>query len=373
MDKKDYYAILGFTEDEKKLQGEEFKKVLKKKFKKKAIEFHPDRFSDEKEKKDAEAKFKEINEANEILSDDKKRAEYDSPSPFKGNGFAGFNGFGGDMGMDDIISQFRNHNGFNPFNRSNAKNNAPKKGTSLQGNIPLTLEEMFSGIKKTIKINVLRPCNTCKGSGLGANGHIGSCDECGGVGQVYKTIKQGYTTMSQIFTCSSCRGTGKKVVNPCTKCGGNGVERVAEEIEIDFPKGCAEGMQLTLNGKGNSPIRSEGINGDLIINIIEQPHDTFRRIDNNLLFQININVLDAILGCTKKVVTIDGKELEYNVPQGVEDGFKMRFKGYGMPSVNNNNERGDMYGIVAISMPKSLTDEEKNILNSLKDKPHFKS
>ena len=335
-DRKDYYKILGITDEEKKLQGEEFEKVVKSKYRKLAIQLHPDKQQgkSDNEKKAAEDKFKEVSEAYEVLSDSKKRQEYDNPM----SGFSGFGGFGG-FDPFDMMSEF----GFG----GGRQRQRVVKGQTMRIVVEATLEDLFNGITKTIKYKRQGTCKTCGGSGKGSN--------------------------TRIETCPHCGGQGKKMINPCPNCNGNGLSAEEVQLEITIPKGAPNGFQMIAQGHGGAPMNGNGVFGDLIILIKEKEHEKFERNDNDLYFDLEIPVVDAILGCNKEVTTIDGKRLTTKISSLIEDGTQIRFANKGMPIYERNGQFGSMIGIVRLVMPKSLNSEEKRLLNELKTKEHFKS
>lgn len=369
--KKNYYDILGLTDKERKLQGEDFKKVLKKKWRAASIKFHPDRNPGNKE---AEEKFKEIAEAYSVLSDENKRKEYDNPaSAFSGTDFGGMN-------MDDILRQFgfggdgRAHGGFDPFadfsdffGGGRARQQAPQKGSSIRIRTEVSLEDILNGCHKKVRYKCLVPCPDCGGSGANGQPQYERCPHCGGTGQIFS--QQG--NMQIITTCPHCHGQGKSLKNACPKCGGHGIVNDYKEVEFDIPKGVSEGMQMIINGQGNAPEHNQGVCGDLIVLITEKEHKHFTRSENNLIFNLNIPVVDAILGCEREFETIDGKTLSVKLPEGVEDGHKIRIKGYGLP-IYGTDKRGDMIGVVRLSIPKKITKEERKLLLQLREKENFK-
>jgi molecular chaperone DnaJ len=370
MERKDYYKILGITEDEKKLKGKDFEKVIKPKFRKLAISLHPDKQQgkSEEEKKNAEEKFKEVSEAYEVLSDEKKREEYDNP--MSGFNFQGFSG--GNSSFEDIMRGFGfgdMFGGFNPFgNSGRSQQQKVQKGQSMRITLSLSLEDIFNGIKKTLKYKRYDKCPNCGGSGKTDKTIEESCPHCGGVG----TIFQRNGMMQMITTCPHCSGSGKIVKHPCSKCGGNGIVETETKVDVDIPKGVCEGMQINMNGYGHAPLKCNGVYGDLYILIKEQDHAKFTRDENDLYFHLKVDVLDAILGCEKTVETIDGKKLTTKVKPCVEDGTMIRFSGKGLPIYNQNGKYGNMIGIIEIKMPKKLNNDEISLLEELKTKENFK-
>lgn len=362
---KDYYELLGLTNDDKKLPFDEFKKKLKQNYKKMALKYHPDKQqgkSDE-EKKNAENQFKLIGEAYEVLSDEKKKKQYDNP--MNASNMFDFGNFGGTSfhgGFGDDIENLMRDFG---FGFGETRKNKIIKGQSIRISIPLTLEEIYHGITKQIKYNRNVLCPECHGSKMGKNSRKESCSACGGTGRILSQNGN----WQQIETCPHCHGTGVIIINPCTHCHGNGVINQSEIVEIDIPKGVIDGSQLILNGKGNAI--PNGVDGDLLVLIKEKPHEKYIRQNGNLFFQLNVPVIDAIVGCEVNVDTIDGKKLTTKIQNGTSHGTKIRFAKKGMP-IYDKNDFGDMYGIVNLVLPKKLSDDELNALKNLQGKGNFK-
>ena len=354
-ERKDYYKILGVSKDAS--QDE-----IRKAYKKLALKWHPDRNQGNKE---AEEKFKEAAESYEILGDEKKRAEYDNPQSsfnFSGPDFGG-------MGMDDILRHF----GFGSMDFDfgmgghRHRDDSPKKGSNIRVSMPLTLEDMCNGVTKKIKYNRFELCDHCHGSGKTDKTKEKICRTCGGSGMVF--TQSGFMSMKS--TCPTCGGSGKQIENPCSHCGGHGIVQKSCVEEIVLGKGLLNGMNIVFSGKGNYPPHGNGVQGDLIVSIQALPNKDFEIDGNDLYFSIELNVVDAILGCTINVKTVDGKVLEAKIPSGTSDGHRLRFRGYGIP-IYGSDKRGDMIGIVEIVIPKKITNEEKNLLLELKKQEHFK-
>ena len=359
--RKDYYKILGVNNDAS--QDE-----IKKAYRKLAIKYHPDRNPDNKE---AEDKFKEIAEAYSVLSDENKRKEYDNPSSaFNGPDF-------GDMDMEEILRHFgfgangMGHGGFDPFGDffGGQDNNEQRtvKGSSIRIRVEVTLEEVLNGCHKKIRYKCLVPCPDCNGSGANGQPQYERCPHCGGTGQIFN--QRG--NMQIITTCPHCHGRGQTLKNPCPKCNGNGLINGYNEVEFDIPKGVVDGMQLIINGKGNTPPHNHGVCGDLIVIITEKEHDTFIRHGNDLIFGLKVPIIDAILGCEKEVTTIEGKKLIGKIPEGVNEGYKLKIKGYGLP-IYGGNQRGDMICVIRLLLPKKINSEERELLLQLQNKENFK-
>lgn len=360
-ERKDYYKLLGVSKD---ASVDEIKKA----YRKLAIKYHPDKNQGNKE---AENMFKEITEAYSVLSDENKRKEYDNPtSNFTSTTF-------GDVNMDDILREFGFNGGFgfNPFggfrdfSNNSTENSRNYRGSSLKIAIKLTLKEVLNGCHKKIRYKCLVPCEDCNGTGSIGPIQFERCSTCGGTGQIFR--QEG--NMQIFTTCPKCGGLGKVIKNPCKKCGGSGLVEGYKEVEFDVPKGIGDGEQLIIHGEGNSSERNLGKNGDLIIVFaVESTDGIYYRGDNqNLLFEIKLSVIDAIIGCEKEFETIDGKKIIGKIKTGIKDGDKLRFKGYGLP-YRNSKSRGDMIGVINIVMPKKINKEEKELLLKLRDKENFK-
>lgn len=354
MERKDYYKILGVSKDASESD-------IKKAFKKLSMKYHPDRNvgKSETEQKEAEEKFKDINEAYHVLSDKELKAKYDNP-------MSDFGGF--DFGNFDPFSAFAGFGGFGNFGGfGRNQGNQVVKGQSLRITVNTTLEDSLSGATKTIKYKRKEVCTHCDGSGKTSQSRETTCTQCGGTGTII-TQNGAWQTMT---TCPHCQGKGTILVNPCSHCNGSGLEDKTHQVEVNIPKGCCGGMQFIMNGEGHAAPNKKGPNGDLIVNINELPHEIFIRDGINLYQDINIPVIDGMLGCTVEVETLDGKVLATKIKQGTEHGDKIRFKGKGVPHPQNG-VMGDMIGVINLVMPKSLNEDEIKILKELKEQEHFK-
>lgn len=353
MSNKDYYSILGVDKNATKDE-------IKKSYREKSKKWHPDLCRDESKKAEYTEKFQEINEAYQVLSDDNKRAEYDNGGK---SAFSGRSPFGDDFDLSDIF----NFGGFGGFSKGFNNKNAVKKGQGIRLTVKLTLKELFEGVSKTIRYKRMTVCDECHGSGAAKNAKVETCSHCGGTGIEF--LSNGFSQTMR--TCTHCHGSGEFISEPCHKCNGNGLMEETHETTIKIPKGLGSGMQLTMKGLGSSPFRNKGENGDLFIVIDEIQDDKFMRDGDDLYIKINVPILDAIMGTSIDISTIDDKKLTTKIPQGVVEGNHIRFNGYGMP-IYNSSKRGNMYGIISIVMPKALNDEEKELINNLKEKEHFK-
>ncbi len=366
MSKRDYYEIL---EVPKSATQEELKKA----YRKQAIKFHPDKNPGDKE---SEEKFKEAAEAYEILSDQEKRRRYDQYGHAGVGGNQGFGGFsGGGMSMDDIFSHFGDIFGgafgdsFGSQFGGGRNRRTVNQGSNLRIKVKLTLEEIVNGVEKKIKVNKYVKCNTCKGTGAKDGSSYHTCSTCKGSGHVTRVTSTFLGQMQTTSTCPHCGGEGQVITDKCTDCTGNGIVKGEEVITIKIPAGVAEGMQLSMGGKGNAAARG-GIPGDLIIQIEEHPHEYFEREGNNLLYEHFINFAEAALGMTAEIPVIDGK-VKIKVEPGTQSGKVLRLKGKGIPSVNSYEGRGDLLITVHVWTPKNLTKEEKGVLEKLAKSPNF--
>jgi molecular chaperone DnaJ len=349
MAKKDYYEVLGVS---KNASADEIKKA----YRKLALQHHPDK---NPENKASEDKFKEIAEAFSVLSDDQKKTKYDN------GGFDAFEGEGFNMDINDILRDFMG--GFNGagFNGAGFNNKRQNKGQDILVKVALTLEEMYSGINKKIKINNKSLCPTCKGE-------LKVCNECGGSGIKMHTQRSAFG-MTQIQTaCNRCEGTGKITSNEeCKTCNSTGFIDTEEVISIDFKKGIYHGAQLVIKGKGN-PIY-DGINGDLIIQVLQYQNDRFERKGNDLYMinSINVPIIDALLGVSYEFSSIDNIKLSVKTPKTINNRL-VKLTKKGMPIYNNPNNYGDLYLNIAYKLPDKLSDDDIKLLKKLKLSKNFK-
>ena len=366
-EKRDYYEVLGVA---KNANADEIKKA----YRKAAIKYHPDKNPGDKE---AEEKFKEAAEAYDVLSNEEKRARYDQFGHAGMSGAAGgAGGFGGGFGgfsMEDIFSQFGDifggHFGGGFGGGYSSRGRSVNRGADIRVRIKLNLEEIANGTTKKIKVTKNIACDKCGGSGAKNASSYSTCSTCGGSGYVMSVQNTFFGRMQSQSVCPTCGGDGKIITEKCDKCGGEGFVRGQEVVEIKVPAGVGEGMALTVSGKGNAA-RHGGINGDLIVIIEEEPHAELVRDGVNLIHNLNITVTTAILGGEVEVPTIEGKA-KIKIAAGTHAGKVLRLRGKGLPDVNGYG-RGDIMVVVDITIPTSLTSEEKELVNKLADKPHFK-
>ncbi len=363
MSKRDYYEVLGV---DKNASAEEIKKA----YRKKAIQFHPDRNPDDKE---AEENFKEAAEAYSVLSDPEKKNRYDQFGHAGVSGGAG--GFGGGgMNMEDIFSNFGDvfgdifgfGGGFGGSSRSRGRRIS--KGTNIRVAIKLTLSEIAQGAHKKIKIKKYVSCEHCQGTGAKDGSAYSTCSTCGGTGQVTRIQNSFFGRVQTTGICPSCQGEGKMITDKCPHCNGEGIVKKEEVIELDIPAGVEDGMQLRVSGKGNAARRG-GINGDMIVVIHEIEDENIIRDGNNLYYELDVSFIEAALGTAKEVPTIDGK-VKIKIEQGTQPNKVLRLRGKGLKDVNGYG-KGDFFININVYVPENLSREEKNILDKLKNSPNF--
>lgn len=345
-----YYDILGVS---KSATQEEIKKA----FRKKAIEHHPDKGGDE-------TKFKEISEAYDVLSDESKRVDYDrygknnANNPFSRGGGHGFN-------MDDIFSQFGDMFG-GGFGRNNHQHPPRRKGGDLRVQIQVNLEEILFGTTKKVKYKRQKPCTPCNGKGGSGKK---TCTSCNGFGRRNVTQQTPFGVINSTQLCSVCSGTGGVISNHCRNCSGQGTINEEEVVDINLPKGVGNGMSMVMEGLGN--FVRDGIPGDLQIIITEIPNPKFKREGNDLVTDLNISIPQAVLGTKQLISTLEG-DITIDINSGCESGKIFSLPGKGIPILINgkvSNSRGTLYVRVNISIPKKISEEEKKLYQEL-DKLH---
>jgi molecular chaperone DnaJ len=290
-------------------------------------------------------------------------------------GFGGFPGFGGeanDSTRQGGFGGFPNFGGFGGFDDFGFTSKPKEvKGKSLKIKVELTLEEIFNGVNKKFNIKRFEKCDHCGGSGMTPESRKKTCKSCGGTGTVFSTSTDGFMRMSMRQGCPTCGGSGYVIENPCNHCGGTGIVQKVSTVDIKIDKGILPGNEIRYTGLGNAAPNGKGPNGDLFVLIVEKPHNLFDREGDNLIFNIEVPVIDAMLGCEVVVPTIEGKKLTAKIPQGTIDGTTLRFKGYGLQALGKAT-RGDMLGVVKLILPTKLNKEEKEILSKLKESENFK-
>lgn len=373
MAKRDYYEVLGVAKTASDAE-------IKSAYRKLAIKYHPDKHVDDSEadKKDAEEKFKEAAEAYEVLSDKDKRARYDQ---FGHAGMGGAGGFGGgaNFDMNDIFSHFGDlfeswgmGGQFGGFGGGYGGGQRVRKGQNLRVKVTLTLEEIAKGTTKKIKVRKLVPCEHCHGTGS-ADGREGdTCSRCHGSGRIMTTQRGIFGMMQTAVECPECHGEGKIIRNKCTHCGGEGVVRDEETIEINIPAGVSGGMQLPVQGKGNAAPHG-GIAGDLIVLIEEAEHPNLIRQDNDLIYNLLLDMPTAILGGQVEIPTLDGK-VKISITPGTQPGKVLRMRGKGMPIIDSYARQygtGDLLINVGVYIPEHLDKKERELIEKLQDSPNI--
>ncbi len=368
-DKRDYYETLGVN---KGVSDDELKKAYRNEAKK----YHPDLNPDNKE---AEKKFKEVNEAYEVLSDSQKRQRYDQfghagvdPNYGAGGGAGGFGGgFGGGFDFGDLGDIFEGFFGGGSSRRANP--NAPRRGNDLHTSCTISFFEACKGVKKEVDIGKLDVCPDCNGTGAQAGTHAQTCPECNGAGQVRVTQRTPLGAISTSKTCTRCSGKGKIITNPCTKCSGNGRIRKTKTIEIAIPAGIDDGQTLSVRGQGDSGING-GPAGDLNLTINVRPDTLFKRDGYDIWCEIPLTYMQAVFGDELIVPTIDGK-VKYNIPEGTQPGTVFRLKNKGVQRLNGRGT-GDQFVEVTVEVPKGLNKSQKDALrtfeNQLNEKQYEK-
>lgn len=370
---KDYYKILGVSKD---ATDDEIKKA----FRKLAKANHPDAQHDEAAKKQAEKKFKEINEAYTVLSDKTKRAQYDrfgsnfeqagfgGQGGYYSNGFGGFDfsGFNGGMGididLDDILGSVFGGGFGGGFNSS--KRQGPTKGADLRYNMNITFEEAAFGTSKQINITRNEQCDTCHGSGAKPGTNPVTCDKCGGKGKVQATQNTIMGTFSTVKTCDKCGGTGKIIPTPCETCNGKGTIRKTRKIDINIPAGIDNGQAISLRGEGDAG-KKGGMAGDLFVVVNVMSHPIFTRRGHDIFATVKVPYTKLVLGGTVKVPTLEG-ESEINIPDGTQVGSVIKIKEKGIPNIHGKG-RGNIEYTIQVDIPKRLNDKQKEALKSFAD------
>ncbi len=371
-EKRDYYEVLGIqkgaSEDE-----------IKKAYRKKARECHPDLHPDDPSYVE---KFQEVNEANEVLSDPEKRARYDQfghagvdPSYGGGGGFDGMGGMGGFGDIGDILeSMFGGFGGgFGGGTRGGANPNAPRRGADIQESVTISFMDACHGKKQEIKTFRMAVCESCKGTGADAGTTAEVCPDCHGRGSVKTTQRTPFGAISSTKVCPHCSGKGKIVKNPCTKCRGVGRTRVQKIVNVDIPAGIDNGQTIRLNGQGDCGINN-GPSGDLLLNVSVKSHPLFSRDGADISCEIPVTYMDAVLGAEIIVPTIDG-DVKFNISAGTQNGTVFSLKGKGVKRINRN-DRGNQYVKIFVEVPKNLNKKQKDLLKefeaSLSEKNYAK-
>jgi len=351
-EKRDYYESLGLTKDASEDD-------IKKAFRQQAKKFHPDVNPGNKR---AEERFKEINEAYEVLSDAEKKARYDQfghagvdPNFNAGSGFGGFGGFGGmDFDLGDLFGSI-----FGGGGSSNRNRNGPRKGERIRAELIITFEEAAFGCDKEVSVMRVEPCDDCQGTGCKEGTTAEKCGECGGRGTVTAQQRTPFGVMQSTAECSKCSGKGKIIHSPCAKCRGLGLVRRSRNIKVSVPAGIDDGQTISIRGQGSAGANG-GETGDLYVTITVLRHQVFEREGTSVLMELPVSFVQAALGAEVEVPTLDGK-VKYTIPEGTQTGTVFRLRGKGIQNLRGSG-RGDQFVTVTVVTPKGLNEGQKELL-----------
>ncbi|MFO8035858.1 MAG: molecular chaperone DnaJ [Anaerolineales bacterium] len=354
MEKRDYYEVLGISRNASEDD-------IRNAFRRLARKYHPD----VNDSPDAEERFKEINEAYGVLSDEEKRAAYDR---FGHQGVKVANG-GVDWSanfsdFEDILGDLFGLGGFGGRARSRWRT-APRRGADLQYRVTLDFDEAVFGVEKEIEITRDEVCSTCGGSGAKPGTSPQTCPQCGGRGEIRQTRQTLLGSMVQVTTCPTCNGEGKTIETPCPTCHGTGTERKTRKKKVTIPAGVDDGTRIRLSGEGQ-PGENNGPPGDLYILIRVRPHKYFRRRDQEILLDLDVNIAQATLGAKVEVPTVDG-DVKLKIPPGTQPGSVIRMRGKGVPRLRNDG-RGDQLVVINVRIPEKLDEEERELFEQLAEK-----
>ena len=350
MSKRDYYDVLGVDKNASDAD-------IKKAYRKQAMKFHPDRNPDDK---GAEDKFKEANEAYEVLGDTEKKSRYDrfghaGVDPNMGGG--GFGGFGGGGGFEDIFGDI--FEGFGFGGGGGRRRNGPRKGRDIRMNVVIEFTDAAFGVKRDIEILRTEECNTCEGSGAEPGNSMTQCPKCKGAGELRYAQRSLFGETIQVRECDQCKGKGEIPEKPCHTCKGHGIVRKRKHMDVKIPAGIEDGMVITLRGEGDLGSKG-GPRGDIYLVVQVKPHEIFKREGNNIICEIPITFTQAALGDNITVPTLDGK-VKYAIPEGTQTGTVFRLKGKGIQDINGYG-RGDQFVKVTIETPKNLNKDQRKML-----------
>ena len=362
--KRDYYEVLGVDKNADE-------STIKKAYYKMAKQYHPDTNPGDKV---AEEKFKEANEAYEVLSDATKKAKYDqfghaAFDPSMGGGDGGFGGFGGFSGgfsdfgdLGDILGSMFG-GGFSGSSSSARRRNGPVQGDDIGTTVTIDFEEAVFGVKKDVPYTRACHCASCQGTGAseGSRG-VETCSTCGGRGQVSRVQRMGGMSFQSTAACESCRGTGKIIKNPCSKCRGTGMTREGKRLSVSIPAGIDNGERIALRGQGNEG-RNGGPAGDLIITVSVRSHAFFERDGYNVYCEVPITVAEATLGAEIDIPTLEGN-IKHTIPEGTQPGTRFTMRGKGIPYVNGNGRRGDLIFRTVVEIPRGLNEKQKTAMKA---------
>lgn len=361
-DKRDYYEVLGLS------KGAD-DSAIKKAYRGLAKKYHPDMNPGDKE---AEQKFKEVNEAYSVLSDPDKKSKYDqfghaafdqSAGFGGGSGFSGFGDFGdiGDIFSSFFGGGFGGDSGFGGGRRRNA----PQRGEDIGVRVTLTFEEAAFGTKKDVSYNRIQKCSDCGGSGASKGTQAETCSACGGSGQKRVYQRMGGMQFQTTVTCDSCRGTGKIIKSPCSNCRGTGYVKITKKLSVNIPAGINDGERIALRGEGSDG-RNGGPAGDLIIVVSVKPHKIFKREGYNIYCDVPVTVAEATLGAQIEIPTLEGSQ-KYDIPEGTQPGTQFVLRSKGIPYVNSPNKRGDLVFTAVVEIPKGLSEKQKDNMRVFAD------
>ena len=351
---QDYYDVLGVRRDASKDE-------IKQAFRRLARQYHPD----VSEATDAEDRFKEINEAYQVLSDDRLRAAYDRYGHAGVNNSAG--GFSGGMsGFEDIFEEIFGNFGFGGFGNFGGRRRRATRGRDLRYDLTLDFEEAIFGTEVEIEVTRQETCEMCQGRRAAPGSETRTCPECGGRGQVRRVQQAFGFSVVNVVTCPRCNGTGEIIETPCPTCRGTGIQRKTRTLAVKIPPGVDDGMQVRLGGEGE-PSANGGLHGDLYVVIHVRPHEFFKRRDNDIILELSINVAQAALGDVIEVPTVDGP-VELTVPPGTQSGKVIRLHGHGVPKLRRDGStggRGDQLVVLNVEVPTRLTREQRELFEQL--------
>lgn len=360
MTKRDYYELLGVG---KGASADEIKKA----FRRKAVEYHPDKQGGD------EAKFKEINEAYEVLKDDKKRQRYDqfghagvgSSAASDGNPFEGFSGFGGqgqninfdfgDLGLGDILGSF--------FGGGGQRGSRPSRGSDIETSIELTFEEAVFGVEKELSLKLNDTCSHCKGTTAEPGYELKTCDTCKGAGHINRAMRTVFGDIQQTVVCDTCKGAGKVPEKTCSVCRGRGVERKEQRTKLKIPAGIDDGTTIRLREHGEAI--ANGSKGDLYVHLRVKPHKNFTREGDLILSEEHIAMVDAALGTEIEVDTVDGP-VQMKVPTGTQSGADFKLSAHGVPQLRGNG-RGPHIVTIIVDTPTKLSKQQRELLENFKE------
>ncbi|WP_114985762.1 molecular chaperone DnaJ [Cyclonatronum proteinivorum] len=368
MSKRDYYEVLGV---DRGASADDIKRA----YRKKAMEYHPDRNPGDAS---AETKFKEAAEAFDVLKDDQKRARYDryGHAGMNGGGFGGGGAGGGfqEMDFEDIFSRFGDifgggGGGFGGSAGGGRRRSSGVPGSDMKLNMPLTLEEIAFGVEKKLKVTKFTKCGSCNGTGAETSEDFMTCGTCSGTGEYRQVSRTMFGSFVNVQPCPSCQGEGRTIRNKCKSCSGEGRTKGEETIVVKIPSGVTTGNYITLRGKGNQGIRG-GDAGDLLVIIQEKEHKYFERDGDDIFYDLQISIPDAILGTEAEVPTLKGKA-KLKIEPGTPSGKHLRMKEKGIKRLNSQNVFGDQFVRINVYIPTKLSDKERKVVEGLRESDHF--